>query len=298
MQPMTTSPKLKANWRRLKSVYHDTRSAEQITEHYLLERTLAARLRDAPAEMRSTLYGELYGELYARLPHHPRYRQRRDDSLIGKQAAVLRKLVPADARLLEVGASDCSVSLAMADHCREVIAVDVTEPAAITERAPANFRFELTDGIAMPFASNSIDFVYSHQLMEHLHPEDAERQLAEIHRVLRPGGCYLCITPSRLTGPHDVSRFFKDEAQGFHLKEYTYQDFDRLFGGIGFGKMRACITRGRHYAGSMPLKPMILLERIYVLLPRSLRRYLGTNRGVRAVLGLAILAYRPTADPR
>ena len=64
---MTTSPKLKSDWRRLKAVYHDTRTAEQITEHYLLESALAARLRDASADKRASLYGELYGELYARL---------------------------------------------------------------------------------------------------------------------------------------------------------------------------------------------------------------------------------------
>jgi SAM-dependent methyltransferase len=40
--------------------------------------------------------------------------------------------------------------------------------------------------------------------MEHLHVEDAEAQLQEIHRVLRPGGHYVCTTPSVITGPHDI----------------------------------------------------------------------------------------------
>ena len=39
-------------------------------------------------------------------------------------------------------------------------------------------------------------------------PEDAVEQLRHLHAALAPGGVYLCITPSRLTGPHDISYLF------------------------------------------------------------------------------------------
>ncbi|WP_352903664.1 class I SAM-dependent methyltransferase [Mesorhizobium sp. M0833] len=64
---------------------------------------------------------------------------------------------------------------------------------------PANFQFVRIDGIHLRFADNSLDFMFSDQLMEHLHPDD-DRQLSEVYRVLSPGGAYYCTlqTPSRV----------------------------------------------------------------------------------------------------
>lgn len=45
-----------------------------------------------------------------------------------------------------------------------------------------DFRFGL------PFADDSVDYVYSSHLLEHLHRDDALRLLGEVHRILKPGG--------------------------------------------------------------------------------------------------------------
>jgi len=45
------------------------------------------------------------------------------------------------------------------------------------------------------FADISIDLAYSRSVMEHV--EDAESAYAEISRVLKPGGCYVFLTPNR-----------------------------------------------------------------------------------------------------
>lgn len=287
------APEIKRNWKRLGAVYKDTRSEADITEHYLLERSLAARLQQAPASERQELYSSLYDELYARLPRHPRHTRRYDANHAGKQVRILRRLVPKGASFLEIGAGDGAVSLAMTETCREAIAVDVTERAIIGGSRPDNFKFALSDGISMPAPSGTIDFAYSHQLMEHLHPEDAFRQLAEIFRVLKPGGTYLCITPSRLTGPHDVSRYFDREAQGFHLKEYSYREMEEVFGRAGFTHIRACIMRGDRFAGTIGIGPIVAVEKLYGAVSGRLRENLNTNRYVRAVLGLSVLAEKP-----
>ena len=72
--------------------------------------------------------------------------------------------------------------------------------------------------------AGSVDLAFSDQLMEHLHPDDAVEQLRNIHRALKPGGVYVCVTPNRLYGPSDISAFFDDEARGFHLKEYSLDE--------------------------------------------------------------------------
>ena len=73
-------------------------------------------------------------------------------------------------------------------------------PAMYIDLADTTTNFELiiSDGISIPVPAGSIDFAYSNQLMEHLHPDDAESQLENVFTALRPGGAYLCITPNRL----------------------------------------------------------------------------------------------------
>ncbi len=53
---------------------------------------------------------------------------------------------------------------------------------------------DMPDG-RIPFSDRSFDVVVNNQVMEHV--EDIERTLAEIHRVLRPGGLVLSLFPDR-----------------------------------------------------------------------------------------------------
>ncbi|HUP03806.1 MAG TPA: class I SAM-dependent methyltransferase [Bryobacteraceae bacterium] len=50
-------------------------------------------------------------------------------------------------------------------------------------------------GGRLPFADASLDLVVNNQVMEHV--EDLDRELGEIHRVLKPGGTALSLFPSR-----------------------------------------------------------------------------------------------------
>ncbi|MBY0395940.1 MAG: hypothetical protein K2X91_05630, partial [Thermoleophilia bacterium] len=47
------------------------RPREQVLAHYLLERSLSDRLREADRDERRRLYGVVYDELFRSLPHHP-----------------------------------------------------------------------------------------------------------------------------------------------------------------------------------------------------------------------------------
>src|SRR6185437_5529779 len=94
--------------------------------------------------------------------------------------------------------------------------------------------------------SASVDIVYSNQLMEHLHPDDARDQLVEIRRILKPGGKYICITPNCAHGPHDVSKYFDEVATGFHIREYDCASLKALFVESGFRGFRAVVVvKGR-----------------------------------------------------
>src|SRR3712207_8321428 len=67
--------------------------------------------------------------------------------------------------------------------------------------------------------------LFRSQLMEHLHPEDAAEQLANIARALAPGGVYVCVTPNRLYGPSDISMYFDDVRSEEHTSELQSRQY-------------------------------------------------------------------------
>ena len=107
----------------------------------------------------------------------------------------------------------------LAKYVQRVYAIDVSDEISGKTKLPHNCNLILSDGTSIPVDPGSVDIAYSNQLMEHLHPDDAVEQLYHIHEALKPGGMYICITPNRLCGPHDISRSFDDTPRGFHLRE-------------------------------------------------------------------------------
>ena len=271
----------------------DPRTEESIRAHYDVERRLAQRLREADKPQRRTLYTALYDDLYRSLPDHPQFAKAGSpasrDAQIAKLVGRLTPYLEPGSTFLEIGPGDCALSSALAPHCAFVHAVDVTEGAVDASKMPANFALHISDGTTIPVASDSIDVAFSDQLMEHLHPDDAIDQLREIRRVLKPGGLYLCITPNRLSGPHDVSRFFSDVAEGFHICEYTNGELAALMREIGFRGVAAAVPlRGRLVAA--PVAPFVALEAALGLLPPAARRSIARSAPVRGVLGVRLLA--------
>src|SRR5262249_36870665 len=160
--------------------YGDNRTAEQLREHYRVERELADRLREAPREQRRGLYSEVYDELFRRLPHHPQlhasdHGERARE--VGHRYSFLRRLLAPGAVFLEVGPGDCAVSIAMTAAAERVYAVDVSAEITQAVAPPANFELVLSDGCSIAVPAGIVDVAFSDQLMEHLHPDDANEQL-------------------------------------------------------------------------------------------------------------------------
>lgn len=247
---------------------------DRFRHHYEVEREIAQRLRSAPREERRHLYTAAYDELFARVPEHPQLRERAEGPRPGDaedQWRFLRRFVSNDTRLLEIGAGDCALAARAAARVASVIALDVSPTILACGHVPDNVERRLTDGIDLPVEDASVSVAYSSQLMEHLHPDDSRDQLASIARALQPGGVYVCVTPNRLTGPHDVSRYFDDEACGLHLKEYTVTELEQLFRAAGFRQVRAYVgTRGVFVRA--PLGLMRAVERLVDSLPAPRRR--------------------------
>lgn len=267
------------------------RTPEQRREHYEIERALADRLRYASKEERKELYASVYNELFQRVAHHPQLLLKQDaarrDRIVADQLRLLRPFLKPGQTFLEIGAGDCRLSFAVARLVRQVYAVDVSQEIVRSHEVPENFALILSDGTSVPVPPESVDLAYSNQLMEHLHPEDAVAQLQQIYAALAPGGRYLCITPNRLSGPHDVSRFFDEEATCLHLKEYTSGELADLMRSAGFRRVYTVLSLG-HRQLPVPLAAVRLIELALGLLPYKLRRRIGRGLPVRKFLGKVI----------
>ncbi|MGC9503115.1 class I SAM-dependent methyltransferase [Baaleninema sp.] len=222
----------------MKTNPNTSRSFAQIESHYQIEKRLAERLKKSTARERKYLYTQLYDELYQKVPDHPQIIRSISSDIqnwiVNQRLLLLNRFLTPQTHYLELGVGDCSLALEVARKVKQVYAVDVSREITKTLQFPDNFEFILSDGCSVDVPKNSIDIAYSHQLMEHLHPEDALVQLQNIYHALAPNGIYICITPNRLSGPHDISKHFDEVATGFHLKEYTVTELREMFLEAGF----------------------------------------------------------------
>jgi SAM-dependent methyltransferase len=98
-------------------------------------------------------------------------------------------------RALDLGCGLGRVTRALARRFDEVVGVDVS--TEMVRRAQElhpqqefpNVTFEATDGVHLPLEADSVDFVFSYEVFQHLPTREVMRQnLAEVARVLRDDG--------------------------------------------------------------------------------------------------------------
>jgi SAM-dependent methyltransferase len=272
------------------------RNLADLKRHYDVERALGDRLRTLPAAERRAMYGRIYNELFARVPDHPQLTRKvapeRQRQKTTAEFRLLRKFITPDSTFLEIGAGDGAVSLRVAEDVKSVTALDVSDIILKDIAAPANVRLLVFDGCEIPLAPDSVDVAYSNQVIEHLHPEDAALQMSSLLRILKPGGSYVCVTPNRLNGPHDISMFFDTVATGLHMKEYTYREMDRFFRSLGFDRTGACLgIKGRFAV--LPIWCAGIVETALSILPTRLRMSVGRTSLFEKLLFIRFVAYKP-----
>lgn len=270
----------------------DRRTLNELREHYVIERDLASKLRNANKKERRHLYHTVYEEMFERVPSHPELIAKRSKeetrSAVAAQLRFLGRFLRRDQTFLEVGAGDCSLSFAVASLVRKVYAIDVSSIITKNSYRPPNFDLIVSGGCDIDLPANSINVAYSNQLMEHLHPDDVLDQLQDIYRVLAPEGIYVCITPNRLNGPHDISRYFSRVATGFHLKEYTVSELSDLFCQAGFSRLSSYVgIKGRFCR--LPIAVIKGCETLLTKLPSSLRKGLANHLPVRVFMQIRLV---------
>jgi SAM-dependent methyltransferase len=254
---------------------------DRLHDQCAYETRVAERLRNAARHERTGLYSQIYDEYAAKFPESLPKDSTGAERIARYEASFLRRFLTPSTVVLEIGPGRCHLAFALAPFVKKIYGVDVSALVTGSRVPPPNFELRLTDGVHMPVESNSVDLVFSNQLMEHLHPDDANEQLREVYRVLRKGGSYVCVTPSRANGPHDCSAYFDDlpcpiqaghyRATGLHLKEYTTRELVDTFRKVGFNRARTYVgARGKY----LPLPPSVItsVEASLRLIPPSWRK--------------------------
>lgn len=127
----------------------------------------------------------------------------------------------------------------------EYVGIDVSETALKSAEVilPDCKFYKIEDGGNLPLENNSIDFIFSSEVIEHIY--DTENAIAELYRILKSGGKLLLTVPYHgliknllvalfafdkhfnPTGPH--IRFFSQkslfhllETRGFEIIKYGY----------------------------------------------------------------------------
>jgi predicted SAM-dependent methyltransferase len=105
----------------------------------------------------------------------------------------------------------------------------------------------------MPFADDSVDFVFTEHFIEHLSLDDGTKMLREAHRVLKPGGILRVSTPnlSILVHAYETHQLDFYKAVGFvaatpaqllnlgmmswgHQFTYDWPEMKRVLESVGF----------------------------------------------------------------
>lgn len=124
----------------------------------------------------------------------------------------LRNLVPArlthfdrlvvwqNARVLDLGCAGGFMSEAMALRGATVVGIDPAADAVASARAHAqqsglDIAYDVGTGEALPYVNGEFDIVVCVDVLEHV--SDLPRVLAQVSRVLRPGGVFLFDTINR-----------------------------------------------------------------------------------------------------
>ena len=103
-------------------------------------------------------------------------------------------------RVLEIGCGSGAIAQYMG-RSHSVDAVDIVDSRLVFD----NFRFQVVQGVSLPFEAESFDVVISNQVIEHVGARPARTaHLAEIRRVMRQSGMGYLAVPNRwrLMEPH------------------------------------------------------------------------------------------------
>lgn len=264
------------------------KTPDRVRRHYDIEKKLADRLRHSTAAERPELYPKVYNELFSQVPELGESNDEESMRYARQNFKLLKRFLKPSTVFLEIGAGNGDLSRLVAPHVKRLVALEVSEETIARFVPPANTTVVLSKGVDIPVEAGSIDCAFSTQVLEHIHPDDALMHIENVAKTLKPGGMYVCKTPHRYSGPHDVSWHFDLEATGLHLKEYTIGEMVDLFKQGGLTRC-SVYYGGKGFYIPFPIALARIVERFVALVPLKYRRKVARFYPLRALFGITLV---------
>ena len=123
------------------------RSYEEIKNHYLLEKSIAERLKNSTREERTQILSTMYDEIFNKVPDHPRLTKRQSEEKTAhankNKLSLVRKYLNESTLFVEFGPGDCRFAFEVAKRVKFSYAVDICDQRNPADIAPNNFQAPL-----------------------------------------------------------------------------------------------------------------------------------------------------------
>jgi SAM-dependent methyltransferase len=175
------------------------------------------------------------------------------------------------ARLLEVGSGSGRIlsSIRADDPAIQLSGIDLSlEQTELARSTHPDIEFVCGNGESLPFADASFDYVIFFDYLEHI--ERPRASLAEMRRVLKPGGFLHLVCPAERQSIYGLSswlfrRHFKETTAG-HIQRFSRRELEELVHETG---LSICGRRySYHLLGSLmdyTLFALMLNPRVYAI---------------------------------
>ncbi len=174
--------------------------------------------------------------------------------------------------MLDVACGAGVVAVPMAEHVRHVTGLDLT-PAVIekaeelaAEKNVSNCKFVLGDASDLPFPDGSFDIVTCTSAFHHF--DEPERIMAQMARVLRPGGalCALDITTSEVPPIRALHQEMERLRDPSHITNLTPSNWRRMAQNAGLNvKLLGVLPSYRDLDEWMTICPSETRDRVRLL---------------------------------
>ena len=151
---------------------------------------------------------------------------------------------PANARVLEIGCGTGGMWLnrqELIDSFEELMLTDFSLGMLADAKKKLQhmhgIRFQAADIRSLPFEDASYDFIIANMMLYHV--SDREKAIAEVRRVLKPGGTFVCAT----YGENNIVPYLKKQMEGILPMRDQNNNFTLQNGGAQLEKQFAHVER-------------------------------------------------------
>lgn len=162
-------------------------------------------------------------------------------------------------RFLDVGCATGSLVAHVRDRGWIAEGVEVCEEAAVygREKRGVTIHTGTLESLALP--DNHVDVVHASHVIEHV--PDPDRFAAEIYRILKPGGWFICVTPNTASFQARCLKAAWRSAIADHVHLFSVSHLSRLLRQAGFGILRRK-TWGGIPQGMAPAPVKLIADRL------------------------------------